>query len=226
MFIYLQFIMQQKNKTPTFFLPLVGLLVLLFFLSLLVGQIDINSVEVLQILVQLDIESINGKIIFLHRMPKSIVAILTGIALPTSGFLLQELFKNPLAGPSVLGISSTAALGVAIFIFFGVSFLPLSFLDHTWIIIFFAFLGASLASILLVLFSIRIKSPNHLIVIGFILSAFSGALISFMEYLSESDKIKEFIFWGFGSFSAMDWTQIFIYAFCISVLPYLCYPFI
>ena len=206
-----------KNKTIFLFSFLTILLLGVFVVSLAIGQIEISFLQIMKILFQFDVTSVEGKIIFFHRLPKSIVAILTGIALPTSGFLLQELFKNPIAGPSVLGISSTAALGVAIFIFLGSYFLPESFEYNSWLIISFAFFGAIVATLLVLLFSLKISNPSNLIVIGFILSAFSGAMISFLEYISPADKIKEYVFWGFGSFSAIDWTQIVIYSFCVFI---------
>ena len=206
-----------KNKTIFLFSFLTILLLGVFVVSLAIGQIEISFLQIMKILFQFDVTSVEGKIIFFHRLPKSIVAILTGIALPTSGFLLQELFKNPIAGPSVLGISSTAALGVAIFIFLGSYFLPESFEYNSWLIISFAFFGAIVATLLVLLFSLKISNPSNLIVIGFILSAFSGAMISFLEYISPADKIKEYVFWGFGSFSAIDWTQIAIYSFCVFI---------
>ncbi len=206
-----------KKKTTFLFCFLLILLALLFFTSLYTGKIKISFIDVINNIFYPNLESLEGKIIFLHRMPKSIVALLTGIALPTSGFLLQELFKNPLAGPSILGISAASALGVAIFVFLGVSFLPSSFIYSSWMIISFAFFGAILATFLLLLFSLRIRNPNTLIIIGFTLSAFSGAMISFLEYTASADKIKEYLFWSFGSFSSIDWVQITIFTFCILI---------
>ena len=111
------------------------------------------------------------------RANRTLVVLLAGISIPTSGFLLQEYFKNPLAGPSVLGISSAASLSVAFYILASKDFIIPEFLQHSLISI-FAICGSIILLIFLLIFSKNFKDSSYIIIFGFLVSALAGAVIS------------------------------------------------
>jgi ABC-type cobalamin transport system, permease component len=165
-------------------------MLILFMISLTVGKADISWAEFLSAESSTDEVVVN--LLYHFRLPKSITAILVGTALPIAGFLMQELFKNPLAEPSVLGVTSMSSLGVGIVIFlFSIMGLE-GLLNQSWIIILASFLGALLALSLILSFAQKIKSSASLIILGFMLSGLTIALVSLMQYFAPSDQIKTF----------------------------------
>lgn len=154
--------------------------------------------------------------IFTLRLNKALAAIFCGIALPVSGFLLQELFKNPLAEPSILGISSFSGLGVAIVVFFLGNYLILEHLTN-WFLAFSAFFGALIGLFILLVIHNFLRDKNTFIIIGILLSSLASSLISFLEYFSASDSIKQFIIWSLGTFSGLSNEKILVF-FCLIFL--------
>lgn len=198
------------KEKPLFFAFLFFTLIL-FIASLSVGKVSISFNEIYHVFFGTSDEMINN-LVLNFRFPKSITALLVGISLPISGFLMQELFKNPLADPSVLGITSMASLGVGVVIFlFSIIGLD-QYLNNPWITIIASFLGAITALLIVIVFSFRVKSAASLVILGFMISGLSGALIGMMQYFAPSDKIKAFLIWGFGSLSGLSWQQISIFA--------------
>ena len=202
------------KEKPLFF-ALIILTFLLFILSLSVGKVSISFTEIVHVFLGNSDEMTNN-LVLNFRLPKSITALLVGISLPVSGFLMQELFKNPLADPSVLGITSMASLGVGIVIFlFSIIGLD-QYLNNPWITIIASFIGAVVALLIVVAFSFRVKSASSLVILGFMLAGLSGALIGMMQYFAPSDKIKSFLIWGFGSLSGLSWEQIGVFTLFVS----------
>lgn len=197
------------KEKPLFFAFLFFTLIL-FIASLSVGKVSISFNEIYHVFFGTSDEMINN-LVLNFRLPKSITALLVGISLPISGFLMQELFKNPLADPSVLGITSMASLGVGVVIFlFSIIGLD-QYLNNPWITIIASFLGAIIALLIVIVFSFRVKLAASLVILGFMISGLSGALIGMMQYFAPSDKIKAFLIWGFGSLSGLSWQQISIF---------------
>lgn len=147
-----------------------------------------------------------------YRLPKTIAAILTGIALPLSGLMLQELFRNPLADPSVLGITSAAGLGVALVIFLSSILGFASIVNNSWLISLASFFGAFLALLLIVFFSARLNSTSALIIVGIMVAGFSSAIIGVLQFFAPSEKIKTYLMWTFGSLSGLSWAQILVFS--------------
>lgn len=145
------------------------------------------------------------------RLPKTIACILTGIALPISGLLLQELFRNPLADPSVLGITSASGFGVAFLIFMASVWGFSSFFHYPWALSIASFLGAFLGLGIIVFFSAKIQSTAGLIIIGMMIAGFSSALIGMMQFFAPSEKIKTYLMWTFGAFTGLSWSQISVF---------------
>ena len=188
------------------------LTILFFIVSIMVGKVSISFQEMM-----FSDDEVISNLIYNYRIPKSITAILVGIALPVAGFLMQELFKNPLAEPAVLGVTSMASLGVGIVIFiFSLVGLDLYF-NNPWILIIASFLGSLFALVLILSFANKVKSSSSLIIVGFMFSGLAAALLGLMQYFSASEKIKSFMMWGFGSISGLSWNQIGVFALAVFV---------
>ena len=151
------------------------------------------------------------EIILVHRLPRLFTAILTGISLPLSGWILQEYFRNPLAGPSVLGVTSFAGLGVALVIVGGVLFGFYGWNNNPLILIISAVLGGLFAIFILTGIARKIKSSSALIIIGFMFSALAGAIISILQFYAENQSLKSYIVWNFGSLNGLNYEQVLYY---------------
>ena len=152
-------------------------------------------------------ESLYHDILFNFRLPKAITAILVGAAISVSGLLMQTMFHNPLAGPYVLGISSGASLGVALFLL-GSSFFPFLLLNNSLGLIFSATIGAVCVLLLIMLFSLRLKQAESLLIVGIMLGQLAGAMVTILQNHSNPDSLKLFIVWSFGSLSSVSWTYM------------------
>jgi iron complex transport system permease protein len=181
----------------------------MFFLNLNVGNADVS-------LLDWNSNDSAKKLIWDFRLPKAIAAILTGIALPISGLILQELFRNPLADPSVLGITSASGLGVALVIFLSGVLGFFGFINSPWMLCLASILGALLGLLLIVFFSSRLSSTAGLIIIGMMIAGFSSAIIGILQFFAPSEKIKTYLVWTFGSITGLTWSQILVYFIMVS----------
>lgn len=143
------------------------------------------------------------------RINRVLAMLLAGIAIPTAGFLLQEYFQNPLAGPSVLGISSVASLSVAFYIFFSQNLALPEFLQNSFLS-FSAILGSLLLMLVLLAFSNRFQDKSFLIIFGFLISALAGALVSILQFYADNQSLKNYILWSFGANNALSKNQLII----------------
>ena len=143
-----------------------------------------------------------------YRLPKAIVAILVGSGLSVSGLLMQTLFKNPLAGPFVLGISSGSSLGVAILIMganlFGFSAIGLSNLS----LAIASGIGAFLVLLAVIIVSKNVRNTASILIIGLMFGSITGAVISVLAYFSSAEQLQQFLFWGFGSLGNLTWQEL------------------
>ncbi|MFY0606228.1 MAG: iron ABC transporter permease [Cyclobacteriaceae bacterium] len=148
------------------------------------------------------------------RLPKAITAILVGSGLGVSGLQMQTLFRNPLAGPYVLGISSGAGLGVAIAIFLGFyigGFLELSGIGRSWLLVAAAGLGSLSILFIISLAATRIKDSVTLLIIGLMFGAASGAFVSILQFFSQAENIQAYVIWSFGSLGSLSWTELSVF---------------
>lgn len=143
------------------------------------------------------------------RINRALAMILAGIAIPTSGFLLQEYFKNPLAGPDVLGITSVSSLFVAFYIFFSQDILIPDFIQNSFISL-SSILGSVVLMMILLLFSNRFRDKSFIIIFGFLISALAGAVVSFLQFYVESQSLKNYTLWTFGANNQANFSQISI----------------
>ena len=147
-----------------------------------------------------------------YRLPKAITAIIVGSGLGVSGLLMQTLFRNPLAGPFVLGISSGASLGVA-FAIMGATFFTGSIalaLTSKWSIVLAASLGSFLVLLLVTLVSVKVRDTMAILIIGLMFASITAAIVSVLAYFATAEQLQQYIFWGFGSLGNLSWNEVFI----------------
>ncbi|WP_374458825.1 FecCD family ABC transporter permease [Chryseobacterium taeanense] len=143
------------------------------------------------------------------RINRVLVMLLAGISIPTSGFLMQEYFQNPLAGPDILGITSVASLSVAFYIFFFYNISLPDFLQNTFLSL-SSILGSM--ALMLVILSVagKFQDKSYLVIFGFLVSAFAGAIVSLLQFYAENQSLKNYILWSFGANNMVSRNQIYV----------------
>lgn len=184
-----------------------------FFVNISLGSVSIPTKEIFKSLIgTIDNESWQY-IIQNYRLPKAITAILVGSGLGISGLLMQTLFRNPLAGPFVLGISSGASLGVALVILgsgiFGGAFTSL--LISKWSVVIAASLGSFLVLLAVLTVSSKVRDTMAILIIGLMFGSITAAVVSVLSYFSSAEQLQQYIFWGFGSLGDLSWYELLIF---------------
>jgi iron complex transport system permease protein len=207
--------LKNSNSYIGLFIVLGVLLLVALLLNLSLGSVGIPLEDILKSLMggQASKETWHH-IITDYRLPKAITAIVSGSGLAVAGLLMQTLFRNPLAGPYVLGISSGASLGVALYILGG------SVLGWTlgnqlgrWGLIFAASAG-SMAVLLMVLAAARrVRDTMTLLIIGLMVGSLTAAVVSILAYFSKAEELQQYIFWSYGSLGDLSWPEIYILLF-------------
>ncbi len=194
------------NRNILLFIILLILSVILFCFDLMLGSISIPFEDVIQSFTRPKTENIHYEIVQNIRLPKAITAILVGSALSVAGLMMQTLFRNPLADPYILGVSSGASLGVAIGIMLSgiIPFLNISVFNT----VFSAIMGATIVMLIVVAFSYKIKNSVTLLIIGIMLGTITASIVNIIQYFSNPDAIKLFIVWSMGSLGAVTWEQL------------------
>ena len=205
----------KNNKTyKKQFILLSILLVVLWFANICLGSVSIPFQEVFSILIGEETSKESWQTIVLNfRVPKAITAILVGSGLSISGLLMQTLFRNPLAGPFVLGISSGASLGVALLIlgssFLGGSLLSMAF--SNWSLAIAASLGAFLVLSAVIIAANSVRNTMSILIIGLMFGSLTSAVISVLAYFSEAEQIQQYLFWSFGSLGNLTWEELLVF---------------
>ena len=200
-----------KQRSTTLFIILSLLLVSFFVLDLLIGSVHIPLRDILGAMVGADVAPATRLIVLDIRLIKAIVAILTGMALSVSGLQMQTLFRNPLAGPYVLGISSGASLGVALFIL-GMPLLGIA-TNSTLSSIGIAgaaWLGSALILAFVASVSTRIKDIMVILILGMMISSGVSATVQILQYLSNEEALKSFVIWTMGSLGDVTTNQLYL----------------
>ena len=203
-----------KNKTYTKqFILLLILVVFLCFVNISLGSVSIPFKDIFAIFLGDETVKDSWQTIILNfRLPKAITAILVGSGLSISGLLMQTLFRNPLAGPFVLGISSGASIGVALLIlgssFFG-SFLFLE--SSSWSIAIASSLGSFLVLSAVILAANKVRNTMSILIIGLMFGSFTAAIISVLSYFSEAQQIQQYVFWSFSSLGNLSWDELTVF---------------
>ena len=198
-----------KHRSATLFVVLTTLLLVLFLLDLLVGSVHIPLKDILGVIVGADVNPATRLIVLDIRLIKAIVAVLAGVALSVSGLQMQTLFRNPLAGPYVLGISSGASLGVALFIL-GMPLLGIASNSAISSIgtAGAAWLGAALILTFVATVSTRIKDIMVILILGMMISSGVSAVVQILQYLSNEEALKSFVIWTMGSLGDVTTNQL------------------
>jgi iron complex transport system permease protein len=203
----------KKRTLITLFLALV----LAFIADLCLGTVYIKPQVIWRIINGSSTNEVASYIILQLRLPRAVMALLTGSGLAVAGLLMQTLFRNALAGPFVLGISSGAGLGVALAVM-GSTALGIANLSGIGLVI-PSILGSFLVLILIALLSLRIKDTMGLLIVGIMVGSLSSAIVGILSYLSTSDELKRYIFWSLGSLGNVSWDAIGLLTaiFCIAL---------
>lgn len=200
-----------KNNTIVLSLALSFCICLLLMLNLLVGSVSIPTQDVLAILTGQDVGKPSWQFIILQsRLPQALTALLCGAALSTSGLLLQTSFQNPLAGPSIFGINSGAALGVAlVMLLLGGSVSTALFsVGGAWAVLLTAFVGAMAVTGIIFMFAQWVKSSVMLLIIGMMIGYLASSAIALLNFFATQEGVKSFTMWGMGTFGGVSLSQL------------------
>ncbi len=203
-----------SSRVFLYIVLLMALMLLMFFLNLVFGSVWIPVTDIWRVITG-NSNMIDGGIVLIinnFRIPQAFTAILAGAGLGVAGLMMQTLFRNPLADPSILGISSGASLGVAMLLavsgaITGHAFVNFGAWGHLGITG-SAFLGALLVLLLILYLSRRMGNIISLLIIGIMIGYLAGALVGFVKYFSQRDDVHAFVIWGLGSFSNVGHEQI------------------
>lgn len=203
--------MRHSKKTFYVFGGLFVLLIAVAGINLSLGSVAIPIEDVLGSLfgVQTGRESWEY-IIWNYRLPKALTAILIGGGLSLSGLLMQTLFRNPLAGPFVLGVSSGASLGAALLIM-GASLLGgmgAAYLTSDLSLIVASGLGSFLVLVIVLVVATRLKDAMALLIVGLMFGSITAALVTVLSYFSQAEQLQQYIFWSYGSIGNLSWSQV------------------
>ncbi len=206
-----------KNSKITFgILGIIIVGIVLFILNLFVGSVTVPIEKIFKVLLDDNPDKTLSVIIFNYRLPQALTALLAGAALAVAGLLMQTLFRNPLADPSMLGISSGASLGVGIVILLTGAISGTAVSSFGWWstigVSLAAFIGAVLVLFVMLAFSSRMKNMTTLIIIGLMIAYLAGSITDILKFFSLKEDIHAFVIWGMGSFSGVGTSKMPVFA--------------
>lgn len=209
-------------KRPVYIILLLVAIVVLMVVNLLIGSVRIPVGDVCGILIGAESNEIWENIIWKSRLPQALTAIVAGAGLAVSGLQMQTVFRNPLAGPSVLGISNGSALGVAFVVLLsgrlgGVALSRLGYLGDAAMSI-AAIVGALAVMMLIVWISQRVRGNVTLLIIGVMIGYLATAIIGVLKFLSPEEDVKAFVVWGLGSFSRVSGDEMVLFVVLMAIL--------
>lgn len=207
-----------RGRSAILFTILAVLILLLFVVDMMVGSVGISVRDVVAALTGGECDTMTRKIVVDIRLMKAVVAILAGAALSVSGLQMQTLFRNPLAGPYVLGVSSGASLGVALFILGA----PLLGLGGSHILSSFgvagaAWLGSAAVLAVVGVVSSRIKDVMVILILGMMIGSGVSAVVQILQYLSHEEALKSFVVWTMGSLGDVTFEQLWLIVAAVAV---------
>ena len=210
--------MENTLKYRSTFLLLSTLLVLSFILNISLGSVGIPFKEIINSLLGSGSSKSSWEFIILnYRLPKAITAVLVGSGLGVAGLLMQTLFRNPLAGPFVLGLSSGASLGVAILILGAGAFggVLSSLLLSEWSLVLASAMGSFLVLLAVLSVTLRVKDTMAILIIGLMFGSVTSAVVAVLSYFSSAEKLQQYVFWSFGSLGNQAWEGVIILSVCV-----------
>ena len=192
------------RKNTYIFIGLFLLLLLLALLDVCSGSIWISPLSTLNS----QLSTLHSQLLLHLRLPKMLTAILAGASLSVAGLMMQTLFRNPLAGPYILGVSSGASLGVALVTMVTTILPPAFSLSPHSLIATSAIIGSMLTMLLVMLFARRIRSNVTLLIVGMMVGNIAGALVNMIQNFANPDSLKLFVVWTLGSLSGVSWEEL------------------
>lgn len=210
---------ERRRKAPILLISMgiVAVGLLLFVMNLCFGSVSIPMKEIWTAVFGGD-DATYRAIVLDYRLPQAITALLAGIGLSVSGLLMQTLFRNPLADPSLLGISSGSSLGVALVVLLGTATgLSVSTLSlwSTFGVTVAAFVGAFAVLLLILALSSRLRSMVSLVLVGIMIAYIAGSVTDILKFFSQKEGLHSFIIWGMGSFSNVSKAQLPFFAIAV-----------
>ncbi len=201
------------------FLFLVALVLLLALANLLMGSVWVSVAEVWQVLTHPATESIASFIVLQHRLPQLLTALLAGASLAVGGAVLQTLFRNPLADPSLLGVNAGASLGaaVALLLWGGVVSAGGWVLSGFVLTLVFALAGALAVLFLLVGVARRLSGAGGLLIVGVMLSFIASSAVSLLNFFATAEGVRSYMLWGMGDFSTLGAERLLLVA--VALVP-------
>lgn len=196
-----------KTRTTLLFIGLLLLSLGLFISDLAWGSIAIPFRQIFSVFFGNSSDSVTSEILLNFRLPKAITAVLAGVSLSVAGLMMQTLFRNPLADPYILGVSSGAGLGVALVMMASV-LLPVAVASSGWTLVISAIVGATIVLVLVVGVSFKVSSSVSLLIVGIMFGTIASSLVSVLQNFSNPDELKLFVMWTFGSLSAVTWNYM------------------
>jgi len=204
-------------------LILLGIIILAFLLDVALGSVHIPLREVIKVLFTAD-QGNEGWIYIIQkiRLPKALTAIIVGCGLSVSGLQMQTLFRNPLAGPSVLGITAGASLGVALVMLSTGTITSIYTIKElgisgSWLIIISSSLGAALIMLIIVTISSSLRDNVIVLIIGVMIGNITLSVISIWQYFSSPELIKDYLMWTFGSLGGVTGSQLLLLALVVLI---------
>ena len=210
-----------RQKSPVILISILifAVGIILFVMNLCFGSVSIPMKEIWAAVFGGD-DATYRAIVLDYRLPQAITALLAGIGLSVSGLLMQTLFRNPLADPSLLGISSGSSLGVALVVLLGTaSGLSVSTLSlwSTFGVTVAAFVGAFAVLLLILALSSRLRSMVSLVLVGIMIAYIAGSVTDILKFFSQKEGLHSFVIWGLGSFSNVSKAQLPFFAIAVAV---------
>jgi iron complex transport system permease protein len=209
-----------KNRNILLFSSLALGLVFLFFTNISLGSIRIPFQDVFTSLTGGQASRSTWEYIIInYRLPKAITAVLVGMGLSISGLLMQTLFRNPLAGPYVLGLSSGASLGVA-FVILGAGLVPpflSGILLSSYGVVVASTLGSSTVLLVILIISRRLRDTMTILIVGLMFGSFTSAVVGVLTYFSSAEQLQKFTFWSMGSLGNLSWSSILVLTVCVVI---------
>lgn len=215
--------MRADTKHCVLMLALTVSIIVFFVLNLLLGSVEIPVASVIRILIRDNEESaVWTNIVLKSRVPQSLTAAMAGAGLAVSGLLMQTVFRNPLAGPSVLGISSGASLGVAFVVLLsgsvgGVALSKLGVIGEVTVTL-SAITGALMIMALIAFVAQKVKGNVTLLIMGVMIGYIANAIIGVLKFFSAEEDIRAYVIWGLGSFARVSGGQTTVFVVLMLIL--------
>lgn len=209
--------MHQNSRNTILFTALLLCLAASLVLNISFGSVNIPVEDIMNSLSGGQASKNSWEIIIWnYRLPKATTAILVGMGLSTSGLLMQTLFRNPLAGPDVLGLSSGASMGVA-FVILGAGLLPASlssFFLSSYGIVLASCIGSLMVLAAVLVVSQQLRNTMAILIVGLMFGSFTNAIIGVLSYFSTAEELQKFTFWSLGSLGNQSWSNILVLSIC------------